>query len=462
MTRIEDPPGIVVGGTLDVGSSVFTPSALPFIDMKSKKMLAKRDHATLRHGDAAASSSEGGESSPSKRRQIHESERDEVQRCGDASTSACHDFPPSFPRQNQAQEAEDDPTILSSDQCKISTFENKEGPSIESPLRNNVFNSYPSAGIHAQSSDTDEKPEDWPTSVLTELDCVRDNHVARSPRWEEVGSPFLNGRVSSPTARSATLESTFESCETTLPTNTDSAPEPHVASTSSHVGASWTVADAQYNKSLPSEEEADELIGDKAIESEGARLLQAAAGLSNPRRGDVPGSVAVERPAAAILRALGPPRGTYAFEHLYTGPPSYQSSLSIAPTGFQPQSQEAFASSGVCVLRGPGTIQHHGFPAAPDPLNKIDDNTNPPPLILPPTAASPPDPVVRFLKELGLSPSLADSLRRVGISDDNRIRAIGALPRGPMDRIEKGLALEGIDLAACVLIRQGLKQRAIH
>ena len=108
-------------------------------------------------------------------------------------------------------------------------------------------------------------------------------------------------------------------------------------------------------------------------------------------------------------------------------------------------------------------MQHDRSPVPPDPVDKTDIASSPPCLIAAPAIAPPPpDPVIRFLEELGLSPSLAGSLRRVGISDDNRIRAIGALPRGPMDRIEKGLALEGIDLVACVLIRQGLKQRAMR
>ena len=104
-------------------------------------------------------------------------------------------------------------------------------------------------------------------------------------------------------------------------------------------------------------------------------------------------------------------------------------------------------------------MRHDRSPMPPDSAGKTDTASSPPlGLVAPP----PSDPVIRFLEELGLSPSLAGSLRRVGISDNNRIRAIGALPRGPMDRIEKGLALEGIDLVACVLIRQGLKQRAMR
>ncbi len=241
--------------------------------------------------------------------------------------------------------------------------------------------------------------------------------------------------------------------------STDSAPEPNVASSS--LSATWPVADMSHRGSSPSEEEA--VNSGEATEGEGIRLpLEAAACFSTPRQGGVPELFrTVARPAAAILRALGPPKGTYALAHLYAGPPSHETE--DTPT-ISPHGLESFASSSACVVRNPATIQHHGSYAPLDSAHKTGSaDVLSPVLALPAIAVlPPPDPVVRFLEELGLSPSLADSLRRVGISDDNRIRAIGALPRGPMDRIEKGLALEGIDLAACVLIRQGLKQRAMH
>ena len=58
-----------------------------------------------------------------------------------------------------------------------------------------------------------------------------------------------------------------------------------------------------------------------------------------------------------------------------------------------------------------------------------------------------------------LSASYADALRHVGISDDDRIRAVGGLKGAPMTRIEKSLEEVGFDLVARVLIREGLKQR---
>ncbi|KAM5538352.1 hypothetical protein V8D89_007954 [Ganoderma adspersum] len=191
----EHSPVMNVGDTL----SGFTPSALPFVDTK-KKMHAKREHVMLRHGDATVSSSARSESSSSKRRRTHGSEekdctgfpRDEAQRCEDVSTPACHDFSPSL--LCQTQEAESDVAILPNDQCKMLTFGIDEVSSLEGPLNDNVV--HPSPGIYAQSSDVDEKPEDWPTDLLTELSCVhnRDSDtLARSSGREEGRSPLVDG-----------------------------------------------------------------------------------------------------------------------------------------------------------------------------------------------------------------------------------------------------------------------------
>ena len=205
------------------------------------------------------------------------------------------------------------------------------------------------------------------------------------------------------------------------------------------------------------------LISDETPESAGTQPLQATVCLPNMTHGDIAGQGPVVRPAAAILRALGPPRGSYTFERLYTGSrsESYLASLPVVPSSL-PQSQQTGSYD-------PSPVQQHGvsMPPAPDPVDKMEqereDNTNLTPPDHPPVATLPSlDPVVRFLEEIGLPSSLADSLQRVGISDDNRIRAIGALPRGPMDRIEKRLAAEGIDFVACILIREGLKQRAMR
>ncbi|RPD64582.1 hypothetical protein L226DRAFT_565424 [Lentinus tigrinus ALCF2SS1-7] len=70
------------------------------------------------------------------------------------------------------------------------------------------------------------------------------------------------------------------------------------------------------------------------------------------------------------------------------------------------------------------------------------------------------DVVERFLKEMGLTGELADALRHVGISDEARMKALGQLSDALLDRLEKSLAEEGLDLSACLLVREGLKRRA--
>ncbi|RPD82909.1 hypothetical protein L226DRAFT_565418 [Lentinus tigrinus ALCF2SS1-7] len=70
------------------------------------------------------------------------------------------------------------------------------------------------------------------------------------------------------------------------------------------------------------------------------------------------------------------------------------------------------------------------------------------------------DPVVRFLKEVSLSPTLADTLREVGVSDEQRIQALGALHWRSLDKLDKALAQAGLDYVARLLIRDGLKKRA--
>ncbi len=70
------------------------------------------------------------------------------------------------------------------------------------------------------------------------------------------------------------------------------------------------------------------------------------------------------------------------------------------------------------------------------------------------------DVVERFLKGMGLTSELAGALRRVGISDEARMKALGQLPDTVLDRLEKSLAEEGLDVSALLLVREGLKRRA--
>ena len=69
--------------------------------------------------------------------------------------------------------------------------------------------------------------------------------------------------------------------------------------------------------------------------------------------------------------------------------------------------------------------------------------------------------ISQFLEECGLGAELARELRMVGITDATRIRALGALPSAALDRLEKSLGDAGLDFAACMLVREGLKRRAM-
>ena len=72
------------------------------------------------------------------------------------------------------------------------------------------------------------------------------------------------------------------------------------------------------------------------------------------------------------------------------------------------------------------------------------------------------DDVVDFLKEVGLSPTLAYILRQAGITDAARMRALGRVPDALLDRLECSLGDAGLDLVGCLLVREGLKRRAIR
>ena len=74
--------------------------------------------------------------------------------------------------------------------------------------------------------------------------------------------------------------------------------------------------------------------------------------------------------------------------------------------------------------------------------------------------SKPYDAVSRFLAEIGLSEDLADVVKGVGIIDEARMEALGRLPEGALDRFENSLAGAGLDMAACLLIVEGLKRRA--
>ena len=75
--------------------------------------------------------------------------------------------------------------------------------------------------------------------------------------------------------------------------------------------------------------------------------------------------------------------------------------------------------------------------------------------------SKPYDAVNRFLTEIGLSEDLADVVKGVGIVDEARMEALGRLPGSALDRFENSLAGAGLDVAARLLIVEGLKQRAV-
>ncbi|CDO77277.1 hypothetical protein BN946_scf184753.g27 [Trametes cinnabarina] len=80
---------------------------------------------------------------------------------------------------------------------------------------------------------------------------------------------------------------------------------------------------------------------------------------------------------------------------------------------------------------------------------------------MPSSSSAGTDVVSNFLTDQGLSATLAPILRKVGISDDSRIRALGTLPDTGLDMLQKQLIFEGLDFVACLLVRRGLRQRAL-
>ncbi len=78
-----------------------------------------------------------------------------------------------------------------------------------------------------------------------------------------------------------------------------------------------------------------------------------------------------------------------------------------------------------------------------------------------PAARVPEDPVASFLENIGLSLDYADTLRDAGIKDDARMKALGRLSETALDRLETSLAKKGLDISACLLVIEGLKERAM-
>lgn len=70
------------------------------------------------------------------------------------------------------------------------------------------------------------------------------------------------------------------------------------------------------------------------------------------------------------------------------------------------------------------------------------------------------DVVEAFLAEHGLGLDVLPILQDVGITDVARMRALGRLPEHYLDRLEGGLMDRGLDFAACLLVRDGLRRLA--
>ncbi|KAI0706261.1 hypothetical protein C8T65DRAFT_231438 [Cerioporus squamosus] len=99
------------------------------------------------------------------------------------------------------------------------------------------------------------------------------------------------------------------------------------------------------------------------------------------------------------------------------------------------------------------TIADSDQESSPQDAHSIDVHVRPPP-------GETEDPVVKFLGEVSLSPALAETLREVGISDEPRMRALGALHWRSLEKLDKALEQAGLDYVARLLIRDGLKRRA--
>ena len=278
----------------------------------------------------------------------------------------------------------------------------------------------------------------------------------------------VNDDVRSPAARSATratAELDEPSSQHTSPLHAPPMAKPDErpaaqpdSTTAFHQSIpTWTVASSQERRSPASEPEVDELMDDDAAVVEGGQQTASSPGAA---QSTAPAASSIARPAAAILRALGPPMGTYPrYTSLreFFGPPDARP---IRASTLPPQPEASASRDAERVDqhsdREPVQVQFR----VPEPIN--DDAQSPtilPTNVAPVHVVAPPDPVIRFLREIGLSASYADALRHVGFSDDDRIRAVGGLKGAPMTRIEKSLEEVGFDLVARVLIREGLKQR---
>ncbi|KAI0352264.1 hypothetical protein OH77DRAFT_1428814 [Trametes cingulata] len=70
------------------------------------------------------------------------------------------------------------------------------------------------------------------------------------------------------------------------------------------------------------------------------------------------------------------------------------------------------------------------------------------------------DDIQHFLMEQGLSSDIGPILRATGITDRARMRRLGQMSASALDKLEQRLAADGLDFAACLLVREGLSRLA--
>ncbi|EJF67479.1 hypothetical protein DICSQDRAFT_142995 [Dichomitus squalens LYAD-421 SS1] len=426
-------------------SSVSVPP-LRFIDMRALRR--KRGSATLRHDDVITSSTTQDEPSPSKRKRTHVSPQVLVPEPvkSEVESVLAVRFPVSNIVRPSCVTAKKEPneSIGTADGNNVvrqlSTPDGKQGA--QKMRQGSAVDFYTSDGM-IQLSDTDEKYDVWSADLPMKLEDVQS--------------------ATAPSATQNTLELQRSPAHHTSPlpppppppspgAHPDSLSVMQLATAYSHPAPTWTVEKMREECPSPaSEAEVDELMDDDAVVIEAASQPACTSGSGQDR---TPVIDPIARPAAAILRALGPPTGAYAYDR--------DTQATQTPT--LPPEPEASPSEDIVHVEEHTDRQPQGIHQTQVADDATHDDEQPPlvprPIAHAEEAAPPADPVVGFLQEIGLSPSFADALRRIGISDDERIRAVGALKGPSMIRIEKSLEEAQFDLVARVLIREGLKQRS--
>ncbi|TBU25853.1 hypothetical protein BD311DRAFT_668704 [Dichomitus squalens] len=432
-------------------SSASVPPPLRFIDMRALRR--KRGSATLRHDDVVTSSSTQGEPSPSKRKRTHvspqvlvpEPVKHEVERDLAVRVPVSSVVRPSCVSAKKVPKESIGTADGNNVTRQLSTSDDKQGA--QKMRQDSAVDFYTPDGM-IQLSDTDEKYDVWSADLPIPVEDVQSPNArsATQTTLELQGSPAHHTSPIPPPPPGA---------------HPDSLSVMQLATAYSHPAPTWTVAKMREGCSSPvSEAEVDELMDDDAVVIEAASQPACTLDSGLDR---TPVIDPIARPAAAILRALGPPTGAYAVDTALPGFFAWPNTQATQTSTLPPE-PEASASGDIVYVEEHTDRQPQGIHQTQVADDATHDDEQPPlvprPIAHAEEAAPPADPVVCFLQEIGLSPSFADALRRIGISDDERIRAVGALKGPTMTRIEKSLEEAQFDLVARVLIREGLKQRS--